>query len=476
MDFPADGSAVFVPASTDFDINDHLTIALWVNPSAFPETYHVLVTHPIEGYVFRLAGQKPQFYVKKDGVLTLSRANVSVNANEWTHLAAVWDGLGDGKLRIYVNGSEVADYINQGTVSAPLDSFSTGIRLGNMGTAHYEGLMDELAIFNKALSPSEVLSLFQDGLGDGVGNACDNCPVIRNASQTDADSDGIGDVCDDYRISGDGYNYPEPGFRASLTLDISSSSLETGWFNYYYTKLRLNVLSTSITDMFATEDTVTVEGECTVNGAAGYTCKVIITEGNPDSLEIIIYNSDGSIYFESGEGALDSGDFSITLNSQSQYQLTTSVSPTGTGSIRPDCTGGCLYDAGNLVNLNAEAYAGYIFNSWTGCDSEAGNICTMTLDADKSVTGNFETCLQPVRIGATYYSSIQSAYTASSDGNTIEIQLGLITENLVFNRDISIILKGGYNCSFNAVTGFTKLNGSMTIENGTVTINNIILE
>ena len=33
--------------------------------------------------------------------------------------------------------------------------------------------------------------------GDGVGDACDNCPSDgTSASQADADADGIGDLCD----------------------------------------------------------------------------------------------------------------------------------------------------------------------------------------------------------------------------------------------------------------------------------------
>jgi hypothetical protein len=40
----------------------------------------------------------------------------------------------------------------------------------------------------------------QDSDGDGVGNTCDNCPSVANASQQDSDLDGKGDVCDNCPI------------------------------------------------------------------------------------------------------------------------------------------------------------------------------------------------------------------------------------------------------------------------------------
>lgn len=41
-----------------------------------------------------------------------------------------------------------------------------------------------------------------DGDNDGIGNACDNCPVIRNGDQADLNGNKIGDACED--ADGDG--------------------------------------------------------------------------------------------------------------------------------------------------------------------------------------------------------------------------------------------------------------------------------
>ena len=96
------------------------------------------------------------------------------------------------------------------------------------------------------------------------------------------------------------------------------------------------------------------------------------------------------VHVTSANSLFSEKDFSMTINSASvQYQLTTSVSPSGAGSISPDCSSGCWYDSGTSVPLTATANSGYAFSSWSGCDSTSGSSCYVTMNSNKAVTAYF---------------------------------------------------------------------------------------
>jgi uncharacterized repeat protein (TIGR02543 family) len=68
------------------------------------------------------------------------------------------------------------------------------------------------------------------------------------------------------------------------------------------------------------------------------------------------------------------------------YTLTTSVSPSGAGSVSPS---GGEYDAGTEVSLSATANSGYSFDYWSGSTNATGPNTRITMNSDKSVTANF---------------------------------------------------------------------------------------
>ena len=72
------------------------------------------------------------------------------------------------------------------------------------------------------------------------------------------------------------------------------------------------------------------------------------------------------------------------------------------------------------------------------------------------------------RITPAYYSSIQAAYIAAADGETILVNEIEFTDDLDFNLNKSVTLKGGYDCDHTIATGRTILNHNVTISNGTI--------
>ena len=74
------------------------------------------------------------------------------------------------------------------------------------------------------------------------------------------------------------------------------------------------------------------------------------------------------------------------------------------------------------------------------------------------------------------YSSIQEAYLAAENNDDILSQALQFDGDLDFDRDIFIMITGGFNTDFESFTGFTTIHGTMTISKGTVIIENLILK
>ena len=101
------------------------------------------------------------------------------------------------------------------------------------------------------------------------------------------------------------------------------------------------------------------------------------------------------------------------------------------------------------------------------------------MNAAKTVQAAFVT---PCAIGTvrkdplSYYDAIGIGYSAVADGGMLQMQASGFTENLGFNRGVAVTLKGGYNCGFSANSGWTTLSGSMTVVDGSVAIENLIIK
>jgi hypothetical protein len=77
-----------------------------------------------------------------------------------------------------------------------------------------------------------------------------------------------------------------------------------------------------------------------------------------------------------------------------------------------------------------------------------------------------------------YYSAIQSAYDdpVLINDDIIECQDLVFNETVQCDLDVAVTLKGGYVPDFTSNPNYTTISGSLTIINGTVTVENIIIQ
>jgi len=92
----------------------------------------------------------------------------------------------------------------------------------------------------------------------------------------------------------------------------------------------------------------------------------------------------------------DVNPMKVTMNSdklvtayfvKTQYTLTTSVTPSGSGSVSPDSG---TYGSGDSVTLTATPASGFTFDHWDSDDSGTSPSVTITMDSDKSIIAHFK--------------------------------------------------------------------------------------
>jgi hypothetical protein len=117
------------------------------------------------------------------------------------------------------------------------------------------------------------------------------------------------------RVSGAAFFYPQdPPYGLGLAIilmDVRGPSSPSGVLEYLYVKKLMNFLSTKITMVSISGNTVMISGSGNVNRAKGYTFTATVTNGSPDRFSIEIRKPDGSVYHSAGPKATSGGNLTI---------------------------------------------------------------------------------------------------------------------------------------------------------------------
>ncbi|HET7578080.1 MAG TPA: GH92 family glycosyl hydrolase [Bacillales bacterium] len=156
------GSWAEIPTADLLNGGDAFTIAAWVNLDD-PEANQKIIGKTTIGNGYLIGVQSGKLYPElweTDGSYHTFQ-NGTIPAKEWVHLAFTWKK--DGRFIGYVNGKEVENLPAGSASIKPNDSpLIIGAAPWDPGAFQIKGMIDEVRIFKKALSPQEIEQLYQN--------------------------------------------------------------------------------------------------------------------------------------------------------------------------------------------------------------------------------------------------------------------------------------------------------------------------
>jgi serine/threonine protein kinase len=157
---------VEVAAAPDLDLTTAVTMEAWIKPTGlhFDGQYGALIAKgsgTTRSYSLFLSFKKAlylSYHTTGETNVTLETVDNSVPVGEFSHVAAVIDPAGND-MRIYVNG----ELVTSRPTAGPLVANTQPLTIGLSGKHGFYGLIDEPAVYNRALSQAEIQSIYNAG-------------------------------------------------------------------------------------------------------------------------------------------------------------------------------------------------------------------------------------------------------------------------------------------------------------------------
>ncbi len=163
LSFNGSSSSVTIPDSASLDLSGGMTLEAWVKPATTSGWRTVLFKEKAGGMVYSL-------YASQSTGVPVGQVNMGGERNAlgaaklplgvWSHLAATYDG---SVVRLYVNGSPAGTMSVAGSIPA-----SNGpLRIGGNSVwgEWFSGALDDVRVYNRALSQAEVQGDMQTPVG-----------------------------------------------------------------------------------------------------------------------------------------------------------------------------------------------------------------------------------------------------------------------------------------------------------------------
>jgi hypothetical protein len=164
------------------------TLSAWVKPNDVTSVNIIVRTPtggPTSGWSHQLritSGSKFEHYLYDYVSGKSVTGKTTAVAGNWYHVAGVAEN--SGNMRLYVNGKEEGNSLTIGNLWTGGDRWYIGSNSGTGGSAmgYFNGLIDEVAIYNRSLSEDEILNHYRLGVGKYYWKVNASDGVLSNES------------------------------------------------------------------------------------------------------------------------------------------------------------------------------------------------------------------------------------------------------------------------------------------------------
>jgi hypothetical protein len=179
LSFSGTSARVTIADAPSLRLTNAMTLEAWVKPSTVTAAWRDVIYKGNDNYYLEgTTGNSGRPAV--GGTFNGADANLygtaALSVNIWTHLAGSYDGT---TLRLYVNGVQVST-VNQAGL---LQTSNNPLQIGgdSIFGQTFQGLIDEVRVYNRVLTASEIQTDMNTPVGGGVNSvspAAQNPPRI----------------------------------------------------------------------------------------------------------------------------------------------------------------------------------------------------------------------------------------------------------------------------------------------------------
>jgi hypothetical protein len=140
-----------------------MTISVWVKLDDVVSTFQMIADFnwnngSPNGYMLKVENQKISIWAGDGSPLNFSYTNDFLTSGSWLHIVSTYN---NGAVNVYKNGSAVS--MGDATCSSTIAYQFSNLMIGGTDPSYFKGGMDDLRIFDRALTISEIEQLYRFG-------------------------------------------------------------------------------------------------------------------------------------------------------------------------------------------------------------------------------------------------------------------------------------------------------------------------